>query len=160
MEVSDEYLAGIFDGEGAVTMTLHKRGYMSLSVIVCMCSPAPVLALYARFGGKVRNNQKTKEGSTVYRWEVNGANCVSALEAFSDLCLVKGKAAQIALPIAISMMENSSKQPLSREEKMSRISAAEQLASVNKKMPLRNVFKKEYVDNYLNRSRASQGAVS
>ena len=53
----DYYFAGLFDGEGSVSMSLRKDGYIGVVVSVVMCDRAPVIALYERFGGSFEDGR-------------------------------------------------------------------------------------------------------
>lgn len=56
--MDDSYLAGLFDGEECVSISLARKGYVTLSAKVAMCDSAPVRALYARFGGCYDDGQR------------------------------------------------------------------------------------------------------
>ena len=150
MTTSDAYLAGLFDGEGCVTMHLAKAGYVSVQVKVAMCDRAPVAALFARFGGSMSDGkQTTKTGRHVYTWYAFNAECVEALQVFSRLCLVKNKVAAAALPTAEHMANNPARGVLSQVEKKARIEAAQIIARINKPVGKRRVLDAASVDAYM-----------
>lgn len=150
MATSDDYLAGIFDGEGCVSVRLAKAGYMSVSVQVSMCDRAPVALLHARFGGRLDDgNQVTRTGRRVYAWTLFGAQCVEALELFSRRCLVKNKVALLALPMARTMQDNPSRAVLSVEEKAARIAAAQAISAINKPVGNQYVLDPARVEAYM-----------
>jgi len=147
---SDEYFAGLFDGEGSVSMSLRKDGYIGITVAIVMCDRAPVLACFERFGGSFEDGKyKTKTGRSVFRWVVSNADAAEALEVLSSLCLVKYLVAQAALPCAQSMAANKTRQPLSAAEKRARLLAAETIARINKPVGKRRVLDAAATEAYL-----------
>jgi len=150
MTTSDEYLAGLFDGEGCVSMHLAKAGYVSVHVKVSMCDRAPVAALFARFGGSMSDGKQiTKTGRRVYTWSAFNAESVEALQVFSRLCLVKNLVAAAALPTAESMASNPTRGVLSQAEKTARVEAAQLIARINKPVGKRRILDSESVDAYM-----------
>lgn len=147
---TDHYFAGLFDGEGSVSMSLRKDGYIGVVVCVAMCDRAPVVALYSRFGGRFEDGKyKTKTGRSIFRWTVNNTDAVEALEVFSSLCLIKNVVAQAALPCVLSMKNNPGRMPLTRSEKEARLAAAELIALINKPVGKRRVLDKKATEDYL-----------
>lgn len=158
MTTSDEYLAGLFDGEGCVSMHLAKAGYVSVHVKVSMCDRAPVAALFARFGGSMSDGQQiTKTGRHVYTWSVFNAECVEALRVFSRLCLVKNAVAAAALPTAENMASNPTRGVLSQAEKKARIEAAQIIARINKPVGKRRILDGDLVEAYMAPKRMGGG---
>ena len=158
MTTSDEYLAGLFDGEGCVSMHLAKAGYVSVHVKVSMCDRAPVAALFARFGGSMSDGQQiTKTGRHVYTWSVFNAECVEALRVFSTLCLVKNAVAVAALPTAENMASNPTQGVLSQAEKKARIEAAQVIALINKPVGKRRILDGDLVEVYMAPKRMGGG---
>jgi hypothetical protein len=158
MTTSDEYLAGLFDGEGCVSIHLAKAGYVSVHVKVSMCDRAPVAALFARFGGSMSDGQQiTKTGRNVYTWSVFNAECVEALRVFSRLCLVKNAVAVAALPTAENMASNPTRGVLSQAEKKARIEAAQVIARINKPVGKRRILDGDLVEAYMAPKRMGGG---
>jgi len=158
MATSDEYLAGLFDGEGCVSMHLAKAGYVSVHAKVSMCDRAPVAALFARFGGSMSDGQQiTKTGRHVYTWSVFNAECVEALLVFSKLCLVKNVVAVAALPTAENMASNPTRGVLSQAEKKARIEAAQVIARINKPVGKRRILDGDLVEAYMAPKRMGGG---
>lgn len=147
---TDHYLAGLFDGEGSVSMSLRKDGYIGVVVAVVMCDRAPIVALHNRFGGRFEDGKyQTKTGRPVFRWIVNNTEAIEALEIFASLCLVKNVVARSALPCVLSMKNNPGRLPLSREEKEARLAAAELIASINKPVGKRRILDQQAKEEYL-----------
>ena len=150
MTTSDEYFAGLFDGEGCVSMTLSKKGFISVQAKVSMCDRAPIEALYRRFGGYFDDGkQHTPNGREIYTWTAFNAAAVIALSVFADKCLVKCVAAKAALPIAQSMKTNKTRGVLSLGVKEARIAAAELIARTNKPVGPRRILDADAVAAYL-----------
>lgn len=158
MIASDEYLAGLFDGEGCVSMHLAKAGYVSVQVKVSMCDRAPVDALFARFGGSMSDGKQiTKTGRQIYTWSAFNADSVDALHVFSRLCLVKNLVAAAALPTAESMASNPTRGVLSQAEKRARIEAAQVIARINKPVGKRRALDDESVEAHMAPKRMGGG---
>jgi hypothetical protein len=158
MTTSDEYLAGLFDGEGCVSMHLAKAGYVSVQAKVSMCDRAPIVALFERFGGSMSDGKQiTKTGRQVYTWSVFNAECVEALQVFAKLCLVKNLVAEAALPTAKNMADNPTRGVLSQAEKKARIEAAQFIARINKPVGKRRILDAFMVDAYMAPKRIGGG---
>lgn len=148
--VTDQYLAGLFDGEGCVAVHLAKANYISVIVKVTMCDRAPILELFKRFGGEFQDGKaKTKTGRYIYSWTIHNADAVEALELFSAQCLVKSTVAAAALPIARGMLNNPTRGVLSQEEKQARVEAAKLISSINKPVGARRIFDEAAVAAYM-----------
>ena len=155
---SDQYLAGLFDGEGCVSMSLTKASYMTVSVKVSMCDRAPIVALHSRFGGYLSDGkQQTPNGRKIYTWTVFNADAVEALEVFSKQCMVKNVVASAALPCAAAMRDNKVRGVLSREEKEARVAAATLIASINKPVGPRRILSEKGVQSYLAQKKMGGG---
>lgn len=147
---SDQYLAGLFDGEGCVSVHLAKAGYINVIVQVAMCDRAPIAALHTRFGGRFDDGKrKTKHGRNVYVWSIYNAEAVEALEVFAEHCMVKHVVAQAALPVAHSMLQNKSRGVLTHEEKNARVQAAKIIAGINKRVGSQRIFDEQAVAAYM-----------
>jgi hypothetical protein len=147
---NDFYLAGVFDGEGCVSMSLAKKGYITVAVKVSMCDREPVVAFVNRFGGMFSDGkQKSKTGRHIYTWTVFNADAVEALEVISQLCLVKNVVANAALPTALNMASNPTRGVLSQIEKEARIVAAKIIAGINKPVGARRILDEDSVESYM-----------
>lgn len=150
-EQQDYYLAGLFDGEGSVSVMLAKQSYMAVCVKVAMCDRAPVAMLFERFGGFFCDGkQKTKKtGRPVYAWSVYNADALEALQLFSTRCTVKNTVAAAALPLAQSMRDNPTRGVLSQVEKQARLEAAALIARTNKPVGNHLIFDAAAVAEYM-----------
>lgn len=100
----DYYLAGVFDGEGCVTVQhgnprqsarrVNTRLHLSVGM---KCRPI-VEQFRARFGGGL-GCKTEKSGAVIWQWWVCGANAAEALGVFSVLCTEKKEQAALALKL-------------------------------------------------------------
>jgi len=102
----DHYLAGIFDGEGCVSVSFHNHAMsMTATASVAMCDREPIDLLHKRFGGVVKIEQPKNDGKhrprrLRYRWSVRGKSATEALGVFAVLCKIKHRRASAAAIIA------------------------------------------------------------
>lgn len=150
MAISDDYFAGLFDGEGCVKARLDSKGCMTMSVCVQMCSREPIVALHERFGGFFFDGaRKTPKGSKIYEWRIWNADAVECLKVLSARCLNKRNACIAGLKIAEFMAANNRKQPLSMDEKLSRIECMEVIQKANARGGKTTTTSKEKMDKFL-----------
>lgn len=82
------YLAGFFDGEGSIYITLQKGKYLRVEVSVSQ-NTATVLWMYVgAFKGSVY------QGNRCLQWKVYGANAVGFLRSIRPFLVVKAKEAE------------------------------------------------------------------
>lgn len=107
----DAYLAGLFDGEGCVVISIvpptpggRKHWHFTVGAYLAMTDEAPVRMMHARYGGhlriKVHQNARYKKQ---YVWDVTGRPAIPVLEALSRNCVAKRRRARAALKIARSI---------------------------------------------------------
>ena len=99
---SDAYLAGLFDGEGSVSLRVAEypghTAATSIGIAVGMIVEAPLRLLESRFGGRCyRDKRLTKAGNPVYRWEVTGTTAKHAVLTLLPLCIIKKPQLALAL---------------------------------------------------------------
>lgn len=140
MTYSDDYLAGLFDGEGSISAYLSKTGGWVLRVQLGMTSGHLVRAFYDRFGGGLHERKKpTKSGLTMHEWYLAGGKSVGFLEWAIKNCHEKDKQAAMALPLALQLREyrnkRAGKRPsdvvISQEDFAERTEIAEKLRAMN-----------------------------
>lgn len=89
------YLAGLFDGEGSVSIALLKgkrrqQPMHALSVQMAICDAAAVARLHRAFSGDLRKERKRKgHHQTSWRWRVQGKRAVNALKALLPYLSIK-----------------------------------------------------------------------
>jgi len=94
--MSDDYLCGVFDGEGSISVTHHEniwgRRFITRIHIAVTTKGNRLPALFhERFGGKI----VTYNGLTT--WYVVSSKAKEALEAFVRGCTIKSDQARLAL---------------------------------------------------------------
>lgn len=94
--MTDDYFAGLFDGEGTIRISDNKRQYQLL-VSLGMTDRRPVDALKARFGGWVetRSNVGTP-WQPIYIWRGASTVAVRMLDALENRLVVKREHARVA----------------------------------------------------------------
>ena len=91
---SDEYFAGLFDGEGCVYV--QTCGQFSLRAAVRMMTREPLDALRVRYGGGIYAETR-KDGKTIFLWTVNAQNAIHFLGAIQPFVLNKRRQVEVAL---------------------------------------------------------------
>jgi hypothetical protein len=94
--MTDDYFAGLFDGEGTLRISFNGQQYQLLASLG-MTDRRPVQALMERFGGwiEVRSNAGTG-WKPVYIWRASSKGATALLDAVENSLLVKGEQARIA----------------------------------------------------------------
>jgi hypothetical protein len=93
------YLAGLFDGEGTVTIGATAGRYFNVQVVITN-SDARLMEWLAGFGGSV--SKKPKIGSfsgsakLVFRWVLYADNAATFLQAVRPYLRMKGEQADVA----------------------------------------------------------------
>lgn len=137
---SDDYLAGVFDGEGSISAYRQKTGAWVIRCQMSICNLEVCTLFLERFGGKVHKRKKlTTGGLQQYDWYINASNAIEFMQWAKDNCLIKNMQAEIALPIAISMLKYRKSRAgkkakdmyISDEDKKLRTDALERMRSLN-----------------------------
>lgn len=103
------YFAGLFDGEGSVTVTQATRKtdtkscragqtLTNMSLRISNNNPVPLLELEHKFGGRVRTHSKTRSNSFV--WIIQGDKSVEFARMISPYCRIKKGQLEIYLAFA------------------------------------------------------------
>lgn len=91
------YLAGFFDGEGAVMLSFNNSGGLKIGV-ACSQNTEDVLLLFKQgCGGHVYQHQPKGRQSLIFQWRANGADAIAFLELVRPWLLVKAKSCEEAL---------------------------------------------------------------
>lgn len=142
-ELDKAYAAGLFDGEGSVSVNRRKTvlGYYTywITVGISMTDAAPLLWMARTFGGKFTEcNSRTKSGKTVSRWQKTCRKAADFLELVHPHLKVKGHKATLAIELARlhrrhggSMKRGSYAEPLSAEETTRREALGHALRAAN-----------------------------
>lgn len=117
MDITDDYIAGFFDGEGTIQIYMGKRVikgkmYMrcQLSVAITQLDPKPLYLIMERYGGNVyqRKSRATKSGKMHNRfdWVATSLVATEFLEAITPWLIVKQEEALIALEFSETLATN------------------------------------------------------
>ena len=111
--MTPEYAAGLFDGEGCVSLNLHiKRNgtpQYQLCVSVGGCYKPTIDALGAQFGGRVRDdsNYESRKGTKpFFNWRATGQDAVRFLEQIYPYSLEKATQVWLALEYRAQISRN------------------------------------------------------
>jgi len=119
--ISDEYVAGLLDGEGCVTMVHRPRrdkrreGEWQSYVYVTftMCDRAPLDAIQERFGGPVIALKRASERwRPAFRWQSAGPPAEAILRAARPYLLVKHRQADLALEFRDQLIQGGRTSPI------------------------------------------------
>jgi len=140
--VTDDYFAGLFDGEGWFHVTHAKaprvrRVVFQVHAALAIRQRKIVDALRRRFGGSTRVTvPKNKKHSPSWRWHVTGEGAAAFAAAVGPLLVIKKK--QAALAVRFQRLKRKNKNgPCSdaRFNKLARM--CEQMQRLNQKGPSR-----------------------
>lgn len=105
-ELEKAYLAGLFDGEGCISLSrgvssYNDRSYHQLMITVGMANKEGVEMFHREFGGTFTAIEKVHlnpNWSTIYRWQVSsGKDCSKFLEVIGPYLRIKRPLVQLAL---------------------------------------------------------------
>lgn len=98
-QVSPEYAAGLFDGEGCVYIRKCTDRHYQLVVEVQMTDAAPIYALKDSYGGMVKekNNSKRVNRRNSFVWYMTATDAVPFLTDILPYTLVKHDQIKLAL---------------------------------------------------------------
>lgn len=135
----DSYLAGIFDGEGTVTVYVtdrkHQTGWTQVRISVRMTDQAPLKLFAKRFGGNVSHERRNAQNrKPIYRWNLCGKKAFEAITILSKLCLIKTPQLKLALE-AIPLLFGPSFRKVPTDNLDRRISIAREVARL-KRIPV------------------------
>lgn len=108
--MSTEYLAGLFDGEGWVSILTRRRPNLSLGVVVGvkMTHYEAVAAFHQRFGGSLTKTVPSNPAhSPTWTWRVCSKDAATALRAMLPYLLVKKPQARVGLSVAKHLNEHA-----------------------------------------------------
>lgn len=85
------YLAGLFDGEGCISVNTHKKtGYGSLQCLMTMTNQYLINLLQLQFGGSVNKLKRRKETwRDQYLWCIHAKTAVDFLELLMPYLKIK-----------------------------------------------------------------------
>jgi hypothetical protein len=105
--MTDDYFAGLFDGEGTLRISFNGKQYQLLASLG-MTDRRPIDALHARFGGWIENRSNEGTGwKPVFIWRASSSGAVALLNAIENSLLVKQEQAKIARKFQSLLEERS-----------------------------------------------------
>lgn len=100
-QISDQWTAGFFDGEGSVSVLRRKRGNFVEHMLACAVGQndqRPLLAIRNEYGGS-QCNSKTPSGC--WRWRIHGGAAESFLKRIRPHSIVKADQIDLALELRL-----------------------------------------------------------
>lgn len=99
--VTEQYIAGFFDGEGSVSIAFRQPqggwrvspSYV-LQVAIAQIDPRPLIAIQERYGGRIYHSGV---GRRTWAWNVSARKARPFLEAVLPYLIVKRRDAEIGL---------------------------------------------------------------
>lgn len=137
-DASPEYLAGIIDGEGCITIVRTGKGSHELRVDVRMTTKEAVKAFKDRYGDlgtykDAHSYSKLPNRKPVYRWYVAGKDAGDVLSELWPYLRIKSKQAEIALEFQwLINSRNGSKAKLTDLEKAEREELCQKIQELNR----------------------------
>lgn len=137
-ELDYAWAAGFIDGEGCLRIA-YQKGVESYCahLEVGQTREGPLLELQRILGGRVRHHSKaTEKHATVYRWQIIGANAITAVRHILPYLKLKAPQAQLFLEFQTGVPPRGGRKPKPTVEELTRRqSLKEQIAFFNKKGP-------------------------
>lgn len=145
MELSVQYIAGFFDGEGCISIFYTNvrprksnpekmiRG-IKMSILIANTVVTPLEALQAKYGGYIHlsNRRKKSHHKSVYSWRLsNKPDQERFLSDIYPYSVIKSEQIQIALTYLTT--NSSTGRRTSQEDWEIRIRCLERMASLNKR---------------------------
>ena len=140
----DYYFAGLFDGEGSVSVLSGCGSEGPRRTRICvrlsMADRRPIEQLKKRFGGGITVSKRKKPYLDMHSWYAYGANAVEALTLFEALSVCKTAQCTLALrAIELTEMTKTRRkgarigtQLFTEEELHERIALSTQVKALNK----------------------------
>ena len=126
------YLAGLFDGEGSVSIRV-SQGYASCRLQLSMTAKRPVFALSHAFGGSLHKvKEPTQGGLTEWHWTLSSHKAIrQLLQRLLPYLQVKHRQAKLAIAFCKRMEKGSQGRPVSMKEHAIRRQYAMQCRRLN-----------------------------
>jgi hypothetical protein len=106
--ISDEYVAGLFDGEGCVFVHCKSKKLL-IQVSIGNTYPRIALLLRKKYGGTVQQRQWIFTGwRTVFIWYLEGKKVIPFLETILPYLVIKRRQARLALSLALTLRSGGS----------------------------------------------------
>jgi len=137
--LTDEYIAGFFDGEGSVSISTGGR----CSVAITQKNPAVLYLIQSKFGGNVY--QKTSTFNECFHWRITGKEeVIRFLEAMLPICVCKKNEIGLGLEAArLVHVDNRGCCPLTSAEHAQRMSIRARMQALRPKKTFCNISAQE-----------------
>lgn len=154
LELSAEYVAGLFDGEGCFVITKSKNGsrvrrkefYYTATAAIEIREEFIVDALIRKFGGS-KTLKITQEGhSNIFRWKIGSRNLKTFCEAIGPHLLIKHEQSKIILRF-MEVRAGRNTSPLTDNEIVKQEELREEMMELNKKGVSNNQHRQLIPDN-------------
>ena len=91
MTVDLGYIAGLFDGEGCVTIMGKIGNQQNIRVYFAMCDPEPIEYLQECYGGKITERKRPEGRRLIFVWFLTSSRALEFLEDILPYSLGKRK---------------------------------------------------------------------
>ena len=98
--VSIQYIAGLFDGEGCITIAQTGRGFRAHQVrcTIGIAHEGIIKAIVKMYGGYIKERKPKQDGyHTLWYWEVNSDSAIRFIRSVLPYLVVKRSQADMAL---------------------------------------------------------------
>lgn len=139
--LTDEYIAGFFDGEGSVSINIGGR----CNVAITQKNPSVLYLIQSKFGGNVHLKEHKYLGC--YHWRLSKKEeVIRFLEAMLNICVCKKQEVELGLEAArLTRSENNGCNPLTSSEYAQRLSIRARLQALRPKKTFCNLSAQEYL---------------
>lgn len=131
-----EYLAGLFDGEGSITVTQNNWGNVYVKVCIAQAN-APFLHLVRGFLGYGEVNEQTgikKAKTTSYTLDISRKDEVHRfLSQISPYLILRKVEAELTLPLVCESFQGRAFTDEQRLEQLSRVAEIKEAASTRRR---------------------------
>ena len=132
-QISLQYLAGFFDGEGCVSFHNREKGSRSPVLCISVFQRVPEIPkeFVRRFGGIIIKTGNGKLAGDGFRWRATTVKAYYALQALLPFLRVKKKQAVVGMKLASRSMLNVKHKHISSKELKLREGLVWQLRRLN-----------------------------
>lgn len=150
--LSNEYIAGLFDGEGCVHIARTKRGYgiyYYIHVSIANSDKNVLELVQQQFGGRISANI-AQTNWPVWKWEAQVDQALPFLQTITPLTIIKRDQMELALEFAVQCHDNKYHWPINPMPEVVRISREQSYIQLKQ---LKRKYSGEYVQNNIGRSK-------
>jgi hypothetical protein len=139
--LTDEYIAGFFDGEGSISINAGGR----CSVTITQKNPSILYLIRSKFGGNV--HYKGMKYFECYHWRISSKEeIIRFLETMLKICVCKKQEIELGLEAArLVRTDNKGCCPLTADEYAQRLSIRARMQELRPKKNFCNLSAQEYL---------------